>query len=150
MADRSHESTNDASRRRLETLVTSLSTADFDLDTGEGWTVAMVLGHVAFWDRWQLARWHAAGDGAPADVPSFVTGIVNEANEAILRAIPTGEAGRLVLATAAELDAFIATLPDGRLDEVRVAGSARLIDRAHHRLDHVAQIERALGGTRPG
>jgi hypothetical protein len=27
------------------------------IDLGGGWTVASVVAHMGFWDRWQAARW---------------------------------------------------------------------------------------------
>lgn len=146
MIDRSHEATNEASRQRLAGLVASLEAADLAKDTGEGWTVAMVLGHVAFWDRWQLARWKTVGEGSVADsVVRQVSGLINDANEGILRAVPAADAGPLALTTTTELDAFIAALPDSMVEVAQAAGRTRMLDRAHHRLDHVSQIERALG-----
>jgi hypothetical protein len=50
-ADRSYISVNDRERHRLETLVDKLDDAALSRPMPAGWTVAGVLGHLAFWDQ---------------------------------------------------------------------------------------------------
>ena len=62
---------NTASRRRLETLVRRLSNEDLTRTTPDGWTIAALLAHLAFWDQRVLAllrRWKEKGiDLSPID-----------------------------------------------------------------------------------
>jgi uncharacterized damage-inducible protein DinB len=46
---------NTEATRRLRELVATLSDADLAAPLGGGWTVAMALGHLAFWDGRQRA-----------------------------------------------------------------------------------------------
>src|SRR5262249_22619036 len=68
MTDRSHVAQNDAERQRLSALVARLSDQELARPLPAGWTVATVLGHVAFWDQRVIeiiAAWRRAGVGAP-------------------------------------------------------------------------------------
>src|SRR3972149_2138 len=59
---------NAVSRRRLETIVESLTAAELARTTEYGWTVSALLAHLAFWDNRVLAllrRREAAGGGQP-------------------------------------------------------------------------------------
>src|SRR5919199_3558316 len=65
-------------RRRLETLVQRLSDAQLAQPLPDGWTVAAVLAHLAFWDNRAailVERWRRAGvDPSELDVD-----VVNDA-----------------------------------------------------------------------
>jgi len=50
-ADRSYIADNDRERRRLEALVGKLDDAALSRTMPDGWTVAGVLAHLAFWDQ---------------------------------------------------------------------------------------------------
>src|SRR2546423_15174117 len=49
--DRSYIAENDRERRRLEALVGKLDDAALSRPMPDGWTVASVLAHLAFWDQ---------------------------------------------------------------------------------------------------
>src|SRR5262249_45399358 len=51
-ADRSYIAENDRERRRREALVGKLDDAALSRPMPDGWTVASVLAHLAFWDQW--------------------------------------------------------------------------------------------------
>ena len=69
---------NASENAHLRKLVDQLSDADLRLPMQAGWTVAAVLGHMAFWDQRAItliAKWQKEGVG-----PSAVdTDVVNEA-----------------------------------------------------------------------
>lgn len=134
---------NERSRARLRALVARLGEADLARDVGDGWTVAMVLAHLAFWDgrAGQIAeRWLANGtdDEAPIDVPS-----TNDGMKALLAAIPPLEAARIALEAAERVDALVAHFTPP-LVEASIHGHAMRGDRSEHRLEHLDQIEAAL------
>jgi uncharacterized damage-inducible protein DinB len=61
MADRAYVAENEVERKRLASLVARLSDQDLARPMPGGWTVASVLGHVAFWDQRIIAlieAWH--------------------------------------------------------------------------------------------
>ena len=93
--DRSFVERNAESRRHMAALVARLTAADYTRPTEpseEGsWTIAQVLGHLAFWDRSWEARWlmamEAAGeDGAvePVSIPNGMTEAINRPLAALL------------------------------------------------------------------
>ena len=134
---------NERSRARLRALVARLGEADLARDVGDGWTVAMVLAHLAFWDgrAGQIAeRWLANGtdDEAPIDVPS-----ANDGMKPLLAAVPPLEAARLALEAAERVDALVARFTPA-LVAAATTGSAIRGNRSEHRLEHIQQIEAAL------
>src|SRR5207244_11894763 len=69
IVDRSYVAENDGQRERLRALVVRLSDGELGRLLGAGWTIASVLGHLAFWDQRILVlleRWQREG---PAAVP---------------------------------------------------------------------------------
>jgi hypothetical protein len=155
---------NAASRRRLASLLERLREDDMALPTEpteEGsWTIAQVLGHLAFWDRsletrWRMARdgsvaGEAAGDAGPIEptyLPDGITEAINRPLAALIGAW-TDKLGRAVgveaLAAAESLDALIEELAD-RLPAGVATLMPRALDRSIHRNAHIDQIERALG-----
>ena len=61
---------NPAQRRRLEAIASRLGETELQRDLDGGWTVAVALAHLAFWDRLylqHLRRWQE--EGLPSDDP---------------------------------------------------------------------------------
>jgi hypothetical protein len=151
-ADRSFVQRNDASRQRLIAVAERLRTTDLQLPTAAGgWTVAQVLGHLAFWDRFLAARWRAAlasGPGEqPASLPDDLADMLNDGLQPMWGAMAAG-AGRAaiddVLAAAQAIDGIIAGLPAETPVESILAERPALLDRSIHRLEHLAAIDLAL------
>jgi hypothetical protein len=138
---------NTASLARLRALVERLSDADLSRPTGNGWTIAEDLAHLAFWDRRAVAfienpeRLKAVTAMTSAEVDSL-----NDAAHALCAAIPPRAAAQLAVTSAEAADRAVAALtPDG-LAQVEAAGMPFNLSRADHRLEHVEQIERLLEG----
>lgn len=135
---------NLASQAQLRALVERLTDTDLARDLGEGWTVAGMLAHLGFYDARVLAlfrRWRASGEVAASALDAE---IVNEAKQPFFQLLPARAAAELTLRLAAECDAAIAALSADELARVEAAGSPARLDRAHHRLEHIEQIERAF------
>jgi len=136
---------NTAQTRRLEALVARLSDADLARDLGEGWTVAVALARLAFWDGravYGLRRW--AADGTP--VSDADDHILNEALLSQWRALPPRRAAELAVAGAREVTAVVEGLSEQVASDVVARGLDWLLHRARHRRDHIEQIEAAVGG----
>jgi hypothetical protein len=147
--DRSHEARNDAERERLRALVARLSDDELGRAMPDGWTVATVLAHAAFWDARAISlldKW--AGGIAPStddDEPADITWI-NDAARALSLALPPRAAAQLALRLADEADARVAALTDAQLATIRAAGCPFNLSRGEHRGEHLDEIERVVNG----
>lgn len=128
---------------RLRQVVARLDATSSRLRLSNGWTVAGILAHMAFWDRQRLhlmRRWAAGDYCSGGDGPLF-----NEVSRPLLELIPPDEAIAAAVQAAEEVDALLLELPD----EVIAAALARPdtpnLDRGSHREGHLDQIEQALG-----
>ena len=129
---------------RLEALVGRLSDADLRSDLGGGWTVAVALAHLAFWDRrvaYVLTRWT---DGGEPHV-ELDDDVVNNALEELHKAVEPRAAARLAVESAKSADAAIARVPDAIASQLIAEDHGYLLRRVNHRTEHIEQIEASLG-----
>jgi len=136
---------NAKGRERLWTLVNELTDKELTLQAGDGWTIAAMLAHLAFWDYRVLVlirRWKQVGIGpSPIDIDG-----VNDAMKPLCLAIPPREAARLAVNAAEAVDAELANLPEdlkSGIHRLVQEGKFRL-NRSIHRNEHLDQIERIL------
>lgn len=137
------ERDNGEQTQRLQTLVERLSDADLARDLGEGWTVAVALAHLAFWDGRAvhgLQRW--VQDGTP--ISAADDDILNRALLDQWLALPPRRAAALAAAAAPVVDTVVKGLPDHVVAEVLAHEYDWLLHRGKHRREHLEQIERAL------
>jgi hypothetical protein len=145
--ERSHVTENLREYQRLQALVARLSDGELDRSLEAGWTVAGVLGHLAFWDQRILVlldQWEQNGTIPPA-LDDAATDWINDATKPLLHALPPRRAAELAVAIAAATDARVAALPDTRVAANNAAGHPLNLLRAEHRSLHLDEIERALG-----
>jgi hypothetical protein len=145
--DRSHVAQNRAQLDRLRALVGRLSDQDLSRPMPGGWTVASVLGHVAFWDQRSLdllERWTRDGK-EPGTMREVDVDWINDATKPLLLAIPPRRAAELTLSIAEAVDRVVERLPDDIV--ARNTGAGRLVNltRAEHRAEHLDEIEQILG-----
>lgn len=148
MTDRSFEAANAAATADLRALVESLSDDDLAVDLGEGWTAAMALAHLAYWDEFHLARWVHAAEAGQLAPPAADNEVTNRSNEALVttwRALPARAAAQLAIDAAEAIDAYTADLDDESIDAALEKDGSRWFERTPHRRDHIDQISRALG-----
>jgi hypothetical protein len=79
----SFQRANDESRERMARLFATLTPAQMAIDLGGGWTVASVVAHTGFWDRWQAARWQETLAGGWSADDASVIAAGHLANEAL-------------------------------------------------------------------
>jgi len=149
-SDRSYIERNTRERERLRALVERLSDDDLRRPVNEYWTVAGVLGHIAFWDArasFLAGKIERGLPFSPSDVePEDVTWI-NDSTRPLIHAIAPREAAQLALRTAEEIDRRIAALAPERVwpnDPKSLLNAFR----AEHRGEHVDEIEAALEGRK--
>ena len=148
MADRAYVRENEAERKRLAALVARLSDADLARPMPAGWTVASVLGHVAFWDQRIVALIEAWRHRDTRTPPPLEDGRdvdwINDATKPLLRAIDPRRAAELTVQIAEIADRMVADLSDEHLAVNDKAGSPINVRRAEHRREHIDEIEAAL------
>jgi Mycothiol maleylpyruvate isomerase N-terminal domain len=145
--DRSYVERNARELERMRALLAHLTDDDLERAVNEDWTVAAVLGHMAFWDGRENALAGKLERGVPFtpsdDEPEDVDWI-NDAARPLIHALAPREAADLALRIAEETDARVATLPPERLWP-QDPESPLNPDRASHRAEHLDEIEGALG-----
>lgn len=141
--DRSFVDLNTRERERLRALIERVDEAELRAPVNEDWTVAAVLGHIAFWDARVLVLAEKLARGVPFSVsdeePDDVSWI-NDATRPLIHAIPPLAVARLALRIAEETDARVASLPPDRLWP-RDPGSPLNPLRASHRGEHLDEVE---------
>jgi hypothetical protein len=132
---------NKKSRARLINLINKLSEADLSrIIYKEGWTVAVVFAHLAFWDerrRLMLKRWREKG----VSPTPYIDDIVNDALIPLALAIPLKQTTQLAVAAAEALDKEIEELPDNVVKAIEALNEPKALDRAGHRNQHLDEIE---------
>ena len=149
--DRSYVHDNDRERERLRALVEGLSGDDLRAPVNEFWTVAGVLGHIAFWDARVLSLAEKLDRGipfSPSDTEPEDVDWINDASRALIHAIEPVRAARLALQIAEATDARVAGLPVDRLWPKDPASPLYPV-RASHRGEHLDEIEAALRAAQP-
>lgn len=144
--DRSYVDQNTRERERLRALVERLDEDDLRASVNEHWTVAAVLGHIAFWDARVLALAEKLDRGepfSPSDAEPEDVDWINDASRPLIHAIPPLDLVRLALRIAEETDARVAILPVDRLWP-RDPDSPLYPVRAAHRGEHLDDVEAAL------
>jgi hypothetical protein len=137
---------NDRERARMSAIVERLDEETLRLPVNEYWTVAGVLGHIAFWDariealcaKFLRGERFAEEDDEPGDV-----WWINDASRPLIHAIPPTDAARLALEIAERTDAVVASIPADRMYPL---DPTSLINpfRSQHRGEHLDEIESAL------
>lgn len=130
---------------RLNELVAGLTDAELTTPMDAGWTVSAVLAHLAFWDIrvvTLLTKWETEGKVSPSEIDGH---LVNEVSRRLCLAIPPRTAAEMALEWAQRADEAIASVSAERAAEVRAVCPNTRLDRAHHRLTHVTDINKALG-----
>jgi hypothetical protein len=139
---------NAKSLARLRKFVNSVTDTELKLVLyKEGWTVAVALAHLAFWDerrRVMLKLWKQEG---VKQSPYFFD-IFNDALLPVLLAIPPRKAAQLSVSTAAALDKELEELPAEMVKAIEALQEPTALDRAHHRNMHLDEIDALLKAKR--
>jgi len=146
--DRSYIAKNKTQLTRIQALLAGRSDAELARPMEAGWTVAGVLGHLAFWDQRALIlleHWENKGTAPPANRDEDIEWM-NDAGKPMLLAVPPRRAAELWLSIAQAVDAKAAGFSDDLVARNAAAGTPVSLDRGAHRLDHLPDLERALQG----
>jgi hypothetical protein len=147
--DRSYIEANTRERDRMRALIERLSDDDLMAPVNEHWTVASVLGHVAYWDIRVLVLAEKVDRGepwAPGDADPAGDWL-NDSTRPLIHAIRPRDAAELAIRIAEQTDALVAELPLDRMHP-HDPNSPISADRADHRAEHLDEIEAALQARR--
>jgi hypothetical protein len=147
--DRPYVAANTRQRERLRALVARLDDDALGAPVNEYWTVAGVLGHIAYWDIRVLVLAEKIGRGEPW-VPGDAEpdgDWLNDSIRPLIHAIAPREAAQLAVRIAEETDALVAKLTLDRMwpDD---ADSPINAARGEH-LDEIEAAVRARAATLP-
>jgi len=138
---------NSAGLARLNDLIARLSERDLrrPVQAG-GWSIAVVLAHIAFWDAWTIARWDRFEErGSFDDIPDSVQEIVNYAGLAQWQALPPAfsleHVGQVAIAVVARIRRLPPHAVKSALDTDRFA----MLDRTYHWNPHLDEVEAVVG-----
>jgi len=143
--DRSYIEANTRERDRLRALIEGLDDDALEAPVNEYWTVAGVLGHIAYWDIRVLVLAEKIDRGepwVPADAEPDGDWL-NDSTRPLIHAIRPRDAARFALRIAEQTDARVAELPLDRLwphDPDSPINAMRF----DHRGEHLDEIEAAL------
>jgi hypothetical protein len=146
--ERSYAVDNARELERLRALVSKLSDQDLGSMVNDYWTVAGVLGHMAFWDgRALFLAGKLKRDGAftPSESEPENVDWINDSTRPLIHAIPPRQAAEVALRIAEETDELIASLSHELVAKID-ANSPLNPSRADHRGEHLDEIEAALAG----
>ena len=143
--ERSYIETNTRERERLRALVERLDDDSLTLPVNEYWTVAGVLGHIAYWDIRFLVLAEKIESGepwAPGDAEPDGDWL-NDTTRPLIHEIEPRKAAQFALQTAEQCDARVAELPPEQLWPGD-PDSPISAHRYEHRAEHLDEIEAAL------
>jgi hypothetical protein len=127
---------NRAQTERLRRLVGRLTPDMLAVRLPHGWTVAVALAHLAFWDRQRLClmrRW-AAGEWCDG---GYHGELFNEVLQPFLEMLPPERAAAAALRAAEEVDAFLLAVPDEVVQAALARPDRPNLDRGSHRAYHL-------------
>jgi hypothetical protein len=145
--DRSYVDANRAALERLKGFVEKASDADLAHPMEDGWTVASVLAHAAFWDLRVVACVEAWGPDGSGPVPTYYDDAVdwiNDSAKPLISALEPRVAARVTVEAAEAADRTVAGLSDELYAKNEALGLLVNPDRADHRLEHLDEIEQIL------
>ena len=143
--DRSYIQDNDRERERLRAFINGLDDDALAAPANESWTVAGVLGHLAYWDNRVLVLADKIDRGEPW-VPSDAEpegDWLNDSIRPIIHAVAPRAAAELALRIAEETDARVAVLPLDRMHPLD-PDSPISAERSVHRGEHLDELEQAV------
>ena len=149
--DPSYIEENAEQLRRMRALVERLDDGALRTQVNEHWSVAGILGHIAFWDARVIAladklergETFTASEEEPED-----PGWINDAARPLIHAVPPDQLAALALQLAEETDRRVASIPPDRMwpQDPR---SPLNPSRAGHRGEHLDEIHAVLGRRVP-
>jgi hypothetical protein len=141
--DRPFVAENAKERERLRSLVKRLTDEELNLPLGNGWTIAVALAHLSFWDQrilFVMRKWKKSGI-EPSSIDIDVT------NDSLLSqwlTIPPRKAANLAISSAEAIDQELEEASSDFIAEIEGLGEKFRLYRSIHRKLHLDEIEELL------
>jgi hypothetical protein len=143
---------NNRERERLARLVNEISDGELKLVIyKEGWTVAVALAHLAFWDerrRLTLKIWKQKGMKAVSVMGEEHIDIINDTLLPFLLSIQPDKAAESAIASAETLDRELEELSPEMITAIESLQKPYILNRSVHRQMHLDEIEAFLKNKR--
>jgi hypothetical protein len=141
--DRPFVSENDQARERLISLAKRLTDEELKLVLGNGWTIAVAMAHLAFWDQRSLflmRKWKKSGvELSPIDID-----LTNDSLLSLWLALPPRAAAELAVASAEAIDRELEAATPEMIAAIESLGEKFRLYRSIHRKLHLDEIEELL------
>lgn len=142
--DRSFVGENAKARERLRSLVEQITDEELSLSMENGWTIAVALSHLAFWDQRSLAlvrKWKSDGVApSPIDID-----VINDSLLPLWLAIPPRDGAELAVSSAEAIDRELEASSSEFISAIESLGESFRLYRSTHRKMHLDEIEALLG-----
>ena len=142
--DRPFVAQNTQERERLRSLVKRITDEELSLSLQNGWTIAVALAHLSFWDQRSLflmRKWKKSG----VETSSIDIDITNDSLLSLWLALPPRKAANLAISSAEAIDRELEEASSGFITEIEGLGEKFRLYRSIHRKMHLDQIEEFLG-----
>ena len=129
--------------KRLRSLVKRLTDEELIFPIGNGWTIAVALAHLAFWDQMALLlmrKWKT--DGVTPSSVDF--DVINDALLSSWLAIPPRKAAHLAISSAEAIDRELEEASTELINDIVSLGEKFRLYRSIHRKQHLDEIEEFL------
>ena len=141
--DRPFVAENAQERERLRSLVGRLTDDELSLPMENGWTIAVALAHLAFWDQRSLIlmrKWKLTGvASSPIDID-----VTNDSLLPLWLALPPRAAANLAVSSAEAIDRELEESPSELISAIENLGERFRLYRSEHRKLHLDHIEEFL------
>jgi hypothetical protein len=141
--DRPFVAENAQERERLLSLVARSTDEELSLPLGNGWTIAVALAHLAFWDQRSLflmRKWKKSGvEPSPIDID-----LTNDSLLALWLALPPRVAAYLAVSSAEAIDHELEEASSDLIAAIENLGEKFRLYRSMHRKLHLDQIDEIL------
>ncbi len=141
--DRPFVAENAKARERLISLVSRLTDEELSLPLGNGWTIAVALAHLAFWDQRSLflmRKWKKSGvELSPIDID-----LTNDSLLSLWLALPPRAAADLAVSSAEAIDRALEEASSDLIADIEGLAEKFRLYRSVHRKLHLDEIEDLL------
>ena len=146
--ERQYVKENSKSRERLRKLVNEITDEELKLVIyKEGWTIAAILAHVAFWDERRvilMKKWKQKSQIHLGDLEMDVYHVFNDTMLSFLLEIPPRKAANMAVLAAEKVDRELEKASPDLIAALKASKYPLAFNRSVHRKMHLDEMEALL------